>query len=321
MEKIKSTAIIILNYNNYNDTINCIESVEKYNTAPIKYIIVDNGSSKKDSVICIDKFLKKSFHDKYKCIIEGDKTDKLTYVTFLISKTNDGYAEGNNKGLRLANIDDEIENILILNNDILFVQDIIPELLNSLKSLDKAAIVSPLLYKKGLKELDYTCARLDYKCSYVFFQYLFLYIDFFKILSFYMKKQCFLINNPKLLNHRYVEIEMPSGSCMLMNKKFFYNIGFFDPNTFLYFEENILFQKIRNKGYKNYLISNLKCIHLGASSSKTVPSLFTMKCNIDSCYYYFHKYKKNKFLCCFIKMMRPLILLKIKLRKNRCSYR
>lgn len=40
------TAIIILNYNNYEDTINCIESIEKYNTADIKYVIVDNNSNR-----------------------------------------------------------------------------------------------------------------------------------------------------------------------------------------------------------------------------------------------------------------------------------
>ena len=42
---MKSTALIILNFNNYKDTINCIESVEKYNSAPIKIIVVDNAST------------------------------------------------------------------------------------------------------------------------------------------------------------------------------------------------------------------------------------------------------------------------------------
>lgn len=38
-------AIIILNYNNAKDTINSIESVEKYNTFPSKFIIIDNAST------------------------------------------------------------------------------------------------------------------------------------------------------------------------------------------------------------------------------------------------------------------------------------
>ena len=41
----KKTAIIILNYNNPDATIACVESVERFNTAPVRYIIVDNGSN------------------------------------------------------------------------------------------------------------------------------------------------------------------------------------------------------------------------------------------------------------------------------------
>lgn len=42
-----------------------------------------------------------------------------------------------------------------------------------------------------------------------------------------------------------IEIELPSGSCMLFNKSFFQSIGSFDPNTFLYCEEDILYAKIK----------------------------------------------------------------------------
>lgn len=319
MEKKKTAAIIILNYNNYEDTIKCIESVEKFNSASIKYIIIDNGSTRQNCVTNIDNYLKKTFQNDYRYIDEIDninKIKKLTYVTFLISKTNDGYAKGNNKGLKLADLDDDIENILILNNDVLFVQDIIPELINGLKNLNKAGIVSPVLYKKNLNGLDYTCARLDYNCLYAFFQYLFLFVDFFKILSYFKKRQHILISHPYLLEQKCIEIEMPSGSCMMIRKDLFKKVGYFDPNTFLYFEENILFQKMKNLGYNNYLLSNLKCIHLGASSSKTVPSMFTMKCNIESCKYYFKKYKKNYFIYYFIKIIQPILILKLFLLKK-----
>ncbi len=39
------TALIILIFNNKDNIVNLIESVERYNTAPIKYIIIDNGST------------------------------------------------------------------------------------------------------------------------------------------------------------------------------------------------------------------------------------------------------------------------------------
>lgn len=38
--------VIILNYNNIDDTINCIESVvENSDTDGLKFVVVDNGSS------------------------------------------------------------------------------------------------------------------------------------------------------------------------------------------------------------------------------------------------------------------------------------
>lgn len=318
MEKMTTTAIIILNYNNYKDTINCIESVEKFNTAPIKYIVIDNGSTAHDCVNKLHIFFKSKFNEDYERINDNTPFMKrLAKLTFIVSQNNDGYAKGNNKGLKYTIADNEVENILILNNDIIFVQDIIPELLQSYTYLNKPAIISPILYKKNLNGLDYTCARLDYSSSYAFFQHLFLFIDFFKILSFFKRKQHLLISHPDLLKKKYIEIEMPSGSCMMIKKELFKKIGFFDPNTFLYFEENILYQKIKNLGYNNYLLTSLKCIHLGASSSQTVPSIFTMTCNIESCKYYFKHYKKNYFIYYFIKAMKPLLLLKLRvLRKN-----
>lgn len=45
--------IVILNYNNASATIACVESIIRYNTYPVKIIIVDNGSKRED-VIFID---------------------------------------------------------------------------------------------------------------------------------------------------------------------------------------------------------------------------------------------------------------------------
>ena len=155
----KKTAIVILNYNNYEDTINCIDSVEKYNTAPIKYIVVDNGSKRENVVDALDAYLKGKFGDDYLQINEFSEVKKLPYMTFIVSKVNDGYACGNNKGLRMAYVDDEIDKVMVLINDVLFVEDIIPSLSKAIDSDDQIGIVSPLLYKKNMVDLDYNCAR------------------------------------------------------------------------------------------------------------------------------------------------------------------
>lgn len=315
MEK-KTTAIIILNYNNYKDTINCVKSVEKFNTAPVKYIIVDNGSSKKECVSSIDKYLKNLFQDNYKCICEGEKTDKLAYVTFLLSKTNDGYAEGNNKGLILAYNDPEIENILILNNDILFVEDIIPQLINNLYTLNNAAIVSPVLYKKNMDEIDYTCARKALTLKQRFLMYALLFKDLFGVISKINNTNNILYNKSLSMISSPIEIELPSGSCMLLNKLFFKSIDSFDPHTFLYCEEDILYAKIKKLGKKNYLNTKLKCIHLGASTtSSQTTSKFILKCSLESNHYYLKEYTNASiaYLAC-MKIFYKLMFLKFTIK-------
>lgn len=286
------TALIILNYNNYEDTINCIESVEKYNTASIKYIVVDNGSNRSDTVDKLNAYFRMRFQENYKCIKEGESYRlPLPYLTFFISPTNDGYACGNNKGLNLAYADNEIDRILILNNDILFVEDIIPQLIDSMEKLPDCAIISPILYKKGLKELDYNCARKNISPSDLikenFFHYWYRlnrkkYAD--------RNADRYILKNKQGQLSPVIPIDLPSGSCMLIKKDLFLQIGSFDPNTFLYYEENILYKKTEKLGLQNYLCTQLKCIHLGASSTSKSANLFIIDCGLDSARYYMRTY-------------------------------
>lgn len=283
------TAILILNYNNYEDTINCVESVEKYNTSPIKYIIIDNGSEREGTVEALDEYLSKTFRDRYKKVYDGEKTNTLPYVTFLVSKVNDGYACGNNKGLKLAYADDEIDKIMILNNDVLFVEDIIPRLVQEYDADDSMGIVSPLLFKKDLDGIDYNCARRPQSASRIFGQFLLYYFNPFGIKDKWAKKQKYLLDKPELKDTERFEIDLPSGSCMLLSKKLFEEIGSFDPHTFLFNEEDILYQKLHARGLINYIFPRLKCIHLGGSSTKKEVGYFMVKASADSsCYYIEH---------------------------------
>ena len=286
------TAVIILNYNNYEDTINCIESVESYNTASIKYIIVDNGSSCTYAVLKLNEFFKSRFGCQYTMLEEGKCIPTpLPYVTLLASPTNDGYAKGNNKGLRLAYQDEEIDRILILNNDILFVEDIIPKLIDTMEQLPDCAIISPLLYKKGGKEIDYNCARKNISPSNLIKDNFFHYWYRLRSNSAIARNEDrYILKNKEGQLPLVIPIDLPSGSCMLITKRLFRQIGSFDSHTFLYYEENILFKKIEKLGLRNYLCTQLKCIHLGASSTTSSPTLFIMDCNIDSARYYMKNY-------------------------------
>lgn len=292
METKKYTAVIILNYNNVEDTINCVKSVEKFNTAPIKYVIVDNGSKRADAVTILDREFSCMFGNDYSRFDEFDDIGKLPYISLVISQINDGYASGNNKGLKFAFRDNSIDNILILNSDVLFVEDIISKLVDDLRKTPAAAIISPLLYKKNLMGIDYNCCRKALTLKQIFLLYLFAFTNVFNVTKHINESRNLLLDKSLPLKNPMVEIELPSGSCMLLDKLFFHEIGNFDSNTFLYCEEDILYAKIQKNGKKNFLDTSLKCIHLGATTTATVPSKFILDCGIKSNHYYLTHYTK-----------------------------
>lgn len=292
---LQITALVILNYNNYEDTLNCIKSVECYNTAPIKLIVVDNGSTHRDKLEALKQYVEEKYVGDYLHLDDEELSAQinsslatLPYVTFIESSSNDGYACGNNKALRLVEKDPEVRYVMILNNDVLFVQDIIPTLAAFVETHEDAALVSPLLYKKDMKGIDFNCARLDtsYKAEVIenFLHYCFrtMGCDNPFIQKRYLLKRG---DFPEVL-----PIELPSGSCMFVDKHFFADLGFFDPYTFLYFEENILYQKVKRVHKQNYLLTKLKCIHLGASTTSSSPSLFILNHNYRSARYYMKNY-------------------------------
>jgi len=287
----KHTAIIILNYNCREDTIACIKSVETYNSASIKYIVVENGSTRRDEVCLLDESLKEAFGDRYACRhYRDERCSSLPYVTLLVDGENSGYAKGNNKGLEWAASDASIDRVLILNSDILFVEDIIPELAKLQDEWSECAVISPVLYKANMLDLDFTCARRSVREWELIIETFCLSFNYFGFSKKIRARNWLLKNDMSLLERERIEVELPSGSCMLIRKTLFEDIGMFDPGTFLYYEEDILYRKLTKLGLVNYVIPRLKCIHLGATSTSRVPSFFIQKVGADSRGYFLRNY-------------------------------
>lgn len=309
--------IIILNYNNPEITINCFESIINYNTAACKYIFVDNASQDK-SVEVLDNYFRQHFEDYHK-YVEDDIVDSIPMISLITARRNAGYACGNNVGLKFVENDNQIDYVLILNNDVLFVDDIIPPMVNFYNSCNDAAIVSPLLLKKDGESIDYNCARRNVPVSSIiltYFSYLFSPL-LNRLENRNRLKFNILENNANLLNNNVVEIELPSGSCMLIHKQLFKTIGYFDPRTFLYYEENILHKKVSAIGRKNYLLTQEKCIHLGATTTNnTVFSISQLKHVFNSATIYTNYYLQiNGLQKTLLYFLQKLLILRKRIKK------
>jgi len=119
-------AIVILNWNGVEDTLECLDSLKKITYPSYEVIIVDNGSEGDDV-----KTLRQSFGD-YAHIVENDR--------------NYGFAEGNNIGIRYALNAFDPAYLLLLNNDMVVAPDFLGELVKVAEGEAKVGIVGPKVY-------------------------------------------------------------------------------------------------------------------------------------------------------------------------------
>lgn len=302
--------IIILNYNNISDIINCIDSLcETMSMTDVKILVVDNGSSM-DVRTKVGNYLQEKFRTmSYTCIEGGDLNDKsidLPKMTYQVLPSNIGYARGNNEGIKLLSMDPSISEVLILNSDIILTEDILPPLLNHLNLLDNVGAISPLLRKPDGR-IDYCCARKSLAKQELLLT--FSYVSAKKYQKA-LDNRKMLINAPELMEKEIVEIDLPSGSCMLFKKDVLTDIGGFDNGTFLYYEEDLLHRKLKEMGKTSYLVPSTSCIHVGgATTNNSKTAYFLKKCNYESLLYFLKKYES----CSWAEMFRFKTAAKIRL--------
>ena len=102
---MKNYAVVILNYNTFEDTVVCVDSIKKYAAcSSYKIYVVDNASPDKSGQLLSSKYA------------QDDK------VQVLISERNLGFSGGNNIGIREA-LEEGFEYIYLLNSDIILQND------------------------------------------------------------------------------------------------------------------------------------------------------------------------------------------------------
>lgn len=287
-----ATALIILNYNNPQATADCLRSVRAHNSAPVKTIVVDNASRPELRAELTDVF-RNEFGPTAPIVEEHDLQSRTALhgndAVLLLRAENSGYAQGNNAGLALAFDDTVVDTVMILNNDILFVEDIIPGLLEVLDAHPDAAVVSPVLYKKDMQGLDLNCARRAASVGLLVRSNLLRYWWRFRN---HTPPGQYILCDKDAPTHGVIPMDLPSGSCMLLRKEVFARMGGFDPATFLYFEEDILAARAKKLGLRSYLSLDHRCIHLGAATTSlpTQHSYTILKAGIESACHYVDRY-------------------------------
>lgn len=158
--------IILLNWNNWEDTIECIESLKRINYDNFRITIVDNNS-KNDSISRIREYSSgnigvesKYFESKEECefeLLEYNNaevsssdfspsstpigTEKISLIT---NDKNYGFPEGNNIGIRYFEFFNP-DYYLLLNNDTAVDPEFLNELVTACEENDEAGIVGSMI--------------------------------------------------------------------------------------------------------------------------------------------------------------------------------
>lgn len=262
--------IVILNYNTWDYTTECIESILGQEMGvPYSIYLVDNASQKKMPRAC------RKFIDK-------------EYITFIQAKENRGYAAGNNLGIREA-ISQGCDMILISNNDVVFQAGTIKVLYTYLLEHPNVGIVGPKVLKQNgkMQETNLGC-KMTLKGKYL---YILRKTPFRRMAKDFVNQ--FRIKEETLKENR--KVFMVSGCCFMMRKEVIEKIDFLDEDTFLYEEENILGCQMEQIGYDVYLLPKAEVFHKHGQTTKGCKA-FSFTCMVESEIYYCRTYLEESLL-------------------------
>ncbi len=219
--------VIIVNFNNWRDTLKCIDSVlqnEQSAIHPEQIIVVDNGST--------DGSFERIFHE-------------FPEINVLSLAKNIGFAGANNVGIRMA-LNDKAEYVFLLNNDATVLPDTISSLVRTYENDERIGIVgATILNYQNPTIIDNMGANINYWTGSS---------RFLNHGSFYNKEL------------GTIDVDYASGAAMMISRKVINKIGLLPEFYFLYCEEQDYCTMAKKSGFRVACTAQARVIHKPSST-------------------------------------------------------
>ncbi|MFX1569938.1 MAG: glycosyltransferase family 2 protein [Promethearchaeota archaeon] len=219
-------SVIILNYNNYRLTLDCLESLTKQTYKEFEVILLDNGS-KKELFLELEKGV-----NRFKTILN---------IKLIQNTRNTYFVAGSNKAIKIA----KGEYICLLNYDVIVNADFIEKMVFFLKSHPEAGMITPKIrVYKDKRILWNTGAYLNFRSAIV------------------IGNRGYLDYDPQ--NKKYNEIEaigFAPGTSVFIKKIVIENIGLMDEIFLMYHEDPDWNLRAQKKGYISYYVPTTTVYH------------------------------------------------------------
>jgi GT2 family glycosyltransferase len=224
--------LIILNWNNYPDTLKCLASLEQVQDPPYHAIVVDNGSEDGSEQVLRDRY---------------------PGLQIIQTGRNLGYAGGNNAGIRHA-LAQGADYVCILNNDVAVEPGFLRLLLVALQQKPAIGIATPLIAEdvEGGRVWALGSA-VDWRTATV------TRCHAGEPVASWRQLEPF-------------EVEIASGAAMMVKREVLERTGLLDESFFLYYEEVDWCLRARQAGYQVLAVPSAVVWHkVSATLGKTSP--------------------------------------------------
>jgi GT2 family glycosyltransferase len=273
-------SIIILNWNNWSDTLDCLDSVHQITYPRYHVIIIDNGSTDGSLEKIRAYYAKESSVDlisgsdyaeagpactsgrsddaaKPDCNPIGNDGCERREVTLIRNEENRGYAEGNNVGIQSA-LKRGSDAVLLLNNDTVVDPGLLTEMVKAMSEHPRAGFFGPKIYyceKDGRNDVI-NCAG--------------------GMLGTYTGMEHPIGKGEIDVGQYNVtrEVNYVEGSCLLATAHVIDAIGSLDPTFFAYWEDIDWCARGRHAGYTSIYVPSARIWHKISASSVNKANIY-----------------------------------------------
>lgn len=253
-------SIIIVSYNSANLLEKCINSIiEKTQEINYQIFIVDNASI--DNSVSLIK-------------------EKYSDIQLIENKVNVGFGKANNQVLKTINS----KYAFLLNPDTQLINNAIKILFEFMENQDNVACTGANLYNQDLS-LQYSYGNFP-TIKKIIFEF-----GLNKIVVKYFNTN--LAEGVIFDNIQAQEVPYITGADLMIRKEVLNKVGFFDEDFFLYYEETELQYRIKNQGYKRFIVPDAKIIHISNTSLKQMTNYNQIKTIEQSRSLYYKKVYGN----------------------------
>ncbi|MFX0197550.1 MAG: glycosyltransferase family 2 protein [Candidatus Hodarchaeota archaeon] len=260
MENTYDLSVCIVNYNNKNELIICIESViNGIKRLKGEIIVYDNNSSDKSAEMIIENF---------------------PSVRLIKSFENVGLARAANEILKIA----KGKFILLLDSDTEVKAEAIYNIVNFLRDNNDVGVVGARIYNSD-NSVQQTARRFPNLLSGLFGRRAFITRIFPNnpISKYFLCADYINSTQP-------FEVDYVSAACMLFRREIVTEIGGFDNDYFVYWVDVDWCRRVKNKGYKVFYVPSAKVIHYERFQPKRKKSPKMIKDFNCGAYLYYQKH-------------------------------